>query len=181
MKTFIASILLAFAFTGSALSQSPSEITEAYFEAFKTGEYTRAAEFFSPAALKNFREMLNFSDALPEEEAKQFYSTFFGEGASKESVGKMSDAAFFSAFFSFVMKQAEAAGGVDFDKVEILGEVPEGENIVHVLTRSHISVGELEMEAMEVVSFEKSDGKWKVALSGKMKGMAAQLQKALGK
>lgn len=178
MKTLITNLLFALAFTAASLAQTASETAKAYFEVFKTGEYQKAAEFFSPQALKDFREMLDFTDLLPEEKTADFYSNIFEEDASVESVSKMTDAEFFGTFLSFVMKQAAAVGGINFDKVEILGEVPEGENTIHVLTRSRVTLGEMSLESMEVVSFEKIDGKWKALLSGKMKGMAAQIRKA---
>ncbi len=111
--------------------------------------------------------MLDFGDALPKEEAKQFYLTFFGEHASEETVSEMSDLDFFSQFLSFTTKQVEAAGEISFHKLEILGEIPEGDTIMHVLTRSNISVGDIEVESMEVISFRKIEGEWKALLSGK--------------
>ncbi len=111
--------------------------------------------------------MLDFGDALPKEEAKQFYLTFFGEHASEETVSKMSDLDFFSQFLSFTTKQVEAAGEISFHKLEILGEIPVGDTIMHVLTRSNISVGDIEVESMEVISFRKIEGEWKALLSGK--------------
>lgn len=179
MRATFTCFLLLLAFQFSAIAQSASDVAKSYFDVLQEGDYDKAATFFAPEALEDFREMLNFGDALPEEEAQQLYTTFFGAGATKQTVAEMSDVEFFSKFLSFVMQQASAAGNVNFDQVEILGEVPEGENIMHVLTRTHISAGEIKLEAMEVVSFTNSEGTWKTMLSGKMKGIGAQLKAAL--
>ena len=79
------------------------------------------------------------------------------------------------------MAQAEAAGGLNFDGMEVLGEVKEGANVAHVVMRNRVSVGEIEIEAMEVVSFKKVGKDWKALLSGKMKGLANQLRTAFNR
>lgn len=178
MKQVLAILSLSLCASVSSLGQSASERAKEYYEVFKSGEYGKAADFFAPQALADFREMMDFVDEIPVEGSAQFYSTFFGPGATKETVTALSDSEYFSGFLAFVMRQAEMAGGINFDGVEILGEIPEGEDVMHVLTRNRISMGEMEVEAMEVVSFQKVEGEWKTILSGKMKGMAAQLQKA---
>lgn len=178
MKIFAALSFLLILFASKASAQSASDAANDYFEVFKNGEYAKAADFFDPTALKDFREMLDLGDALPAEAAQQFYPILFGAGSTKESVAAMNDVEFFGGFLTFVMNQAAQAGQLNFDKVEILGEVPEGEDVVHVLTRSFVSMGAMEMESMEVISFRKVDDKWMAMLSGKMKGMAAQLRSA---
>lgn len=177
MKVLLQSLILSLVLTGSAFTQTATDAAKTYFEVLQSGEYDKLAALMKPAALKSFREMLTFDEAIPEEKLSHFYGTFFGEGADRKSVNAMSDVDYFAAFLSFVMKQASAAGGVKFDQVEVLGEVPEGK-LMHVVTRTKLSVGEIEMVGMEVISFEKVDGKWMTLLNGEMKGMAAQLQKA---
>lgn len=76
------------------------------------------------------------------------------------------------------MKQAEAAGGLNFDGIEILGEVKEGDDITHLVTRTTVSVGAIDMEAMEVVSLKKSGDEWRILMSGKIKGLPQQLRAA---
>ncbi|TPW17947.1 MAG: hypothetical protein FD130_457 [Halothiobacillaceae bacterium] len=123
--------------------------------------------------------MMDFIYEIPAEKQLHFLDTFFGAGATKESVSKLSDKEFFASFLGAAMAQAEAVGGINFGAMEVLGEVKEGNDIAHVVTRTKVSVGEVEVEAMEVVSFKKSGDSWKALMSGKMKGMANQLRAAL--
>jgi len=83
------------------------------------------------------REMLSFLSDLPDEVAPQILARFFGSGTTKETFKTMSDKDFFSSFFKWVMTQANQLGGIQFKQVDILGTVPEGENLRHVLTRTH--------------------------------------------
>lgn len=91
------------------------------------------------------------------------------------SAGLVLDVEFFASIFNFVMQQADQAGGINFEGVEILGEVKEGDNIAHLVTRNRVSVGEMEVEAMEVVSLKKNGEDWRMLMAGNIKGLPAQL------
>lgn len=160
-------------------AQTPSELAASYFEVLQREDYKTAASYFDEAMLKEFRGMMDFLKELPDNLSQDVYPQFFGEGQTKASVAALPDVEFFARFLGGIMAQAKAFGDVLLDKMEVLGEVPEGENVVHVLTRSRAKVGEMEIEGMEVISFHRVNGKWKALLSGKMKGMAAQLKTAL--
>ena len=91
----------------------------------------------------------------------------------------MSDSEFFASFLRAALAQAEAIGTIDFDDMEILGEVMEGPDLAHVVTRNTVSVGEVEVEGMEVVSCRKQGDEWKLLVSTQMKGLANQIRAAL--
>ena len=170
-----------FAVAPALADNTPSEAAKAYYETMKAKDYNGAAKLFDPEALKSFRGMLDFLTDLPDEEGAEVLVAFFGEGATKESVKKLSDSEFFASFFKGVMAQAEEEGGVDFGEVKVLGEVPEGPDVVHVVTRSKMGVGDLKIESMEVISFKKTEAGWKALLNGEMTGMAGQLKASFGK
>ena len=70
-------------------------------------------------------------------------------------------------------------GQRDFTKIEVLGAVPEGPSVQHVVTRTHVSVGSMSTQAMEVISFKKAGSTWKIMMQAKMKGMADQIRNAM--
>ena len=85
---------------------------------------------------------MSFISEVPDEVAPEVLTQFFGPGTTKETLKTMSDTDFFSSFLKRVMAQAEQLGGIQFEKVDILGTVPEGENLCHVLlTRTHTNIG----------------------------------------
>ena len=171
-------ILLFFAASPS-FADTASQAASDYFNVLKQKDYERAANYFDPVALAEFRQMMDFIYEVPDEVQQKVFTTFFGPGASKESINKMSDALYFAAFLRAIMAQAEKAGSIDFEKMEILGEVMEGEHVAHVVTRNRVKVGQIEVEAMEVVSFRKDGKQWKALMSGKIKGIPNQLRVAL--
>jgi hypothetical protein len=171
-------VIILVIFSNFAWAENPTERAEMYFSDIENRNYSAAAEHFDPVQLKEFREMMEFYKEIPTEAQAQFIKTFFSEEQTVESIAKLSDTEFFSGLFNFIMKQAEATGGVSFDGLEILGEVKEGQNISHLVTRNRVSIGELEVEAMEVVSMKKVGNEWRMMMSGKIKGLPQQIKAA---
>lgn len=160
-----------------SFAETASDRAKMYFEDLQQGKYKVAASHFDPSQLKEFRQMMEFYKALPEEHSKRFVQTFFGENQSVDKVAKLSDAEFFAGMLTFIMRQAQAAGGVDFNGFQVLGEVPEGE-VIHLVTRNQVSVGHISTEAMEVVSLKKNGDEWRMLMSGKVKGLPNQIKAA---
>lgn len=158
-----------------AWADSASAEAAAYFDALRQKDYARAAAHFDPAALREFSETTSFVKDLPPALQRDFLMAFFGPSATLASVDALSDAERFAAFLRVVM---ESAPGVVFHGVTVIGEVPEGEELRHVVTRSRVSASGIDLDAVEVISFRQSDGKWRVLMSGKMKGLAAQVRAA---
>ena len=161
-----------------AWAETPQQRAELYFSDIENLDFLGAASHFDAEQLKEFRGMMEFYKEMPEEAQTNFVQTFFGPDQSTESLENLSDLEFFSGLFSFIMKQAEAAGGLNFDGIEILGEVKEGDDITHLVTRTTVSLGAIDMEAMEVVSLKKSGEEWRILMSGKIKGLPQQLRAA---
>lgn len=163
----------------AAPAATPEELSRQYFQLLKGQRWSEIARLYDGSALADFRDMLSFLQELPDENASQALETFFGQGASRASVAALSDQEFFAGFFRGVMGQAARLGQLDFKRVDILGSVPEGTTVCHVVGRIHVGVGEITMESMEVISFRNNGDTWGILLQGKIKGMAQQIRKAL--
>ena len=174
----IASVVLLLS-SGSIYGATAPEITADFFKQLQQGNFEAAAGLFDPPALTEFRESLNIVNEAPALAQQQFRSAFFGAGATRDSIAKMSDVEFFASFLRVAIAQAEAQGSANFGGMEILGEVMEGPDVAHVLTRNRVSVGDFEVETMEVVSCRKRGDEWKLLVSSEMKGLANQFRSAL--
>lgn len=179
MKRIVVVFISLIALSSGALAATPEEISKAYFEMMKKRQWTEIAKLYDAAALKDFKDMMSFIVESPDETSSEVLETFFGTGTTKQAVKAMSDLDFFSSFLRGIMDQAAKVGQLDFKKVEVLGSIPEGESLRHVVIRTHMAMGEMSMESMEVVSFKKKDDKWGILLQGKIKGMAQQIRSAL--
>lgn len=150
MKHTIICLLLLIASAVGALSQTATETAEAYLNYLKQDEQSRAVALIEQDASTEYRGLFKFVKALPVEEAKSIYQALFG------------------------------ALQINFDEVEVLGEVREGDDIAHILIRSRIRSGNQELESLRVISCRRIDGTWRVMLTGKSKVIAVQTHKALG-
>ncbi len=74
------------------------------------------------------------------------------------------------------MGQVAMLGQLDFQSMDVLGSIPEGDDVRHVVIRTKIAVGEMTVEEMEVVSYKETEAGWKIQLQGKIKGMAQQMK-----
>jgi len=162
----------------SSYADTPEEIAVSYFDLLKQHQWAKAAELYDSLSLAEFKEMMSFLLEIPDENASQVLGSILGPGSTKASFKSMSDIAFFSIFLEKVMEQASKVGELQFDKVNVLGSIMEGDSVQHVLVRTNVSIGDVTLESMEVISFKKTGGDWKILMQGKIKGMAQQLRKA---
>ena len=179
MKTTDFALVLLLLTSTAAYGASATEATGEFFQHMKQKEFNAAAAMFDPSALTEFRQSLNIINEAPAQAQQQFREAFFGAEATVDSIAAMSDSEFFASFLRAALAQAEAIGTIDFDDMEILGEVMEGPDLAHVVTRNTVSVGEVEVEGMEVVSCRKQGDEWKLLVSTQMKGLANQIRAAL--
>ncbi len=181
LQSLIASVLSLFIFSYNLFAQTPEEISKSYFELLQKNNWDEIAKLYDAQTLKEFRKMMSFLQDIDNNEAcDQVRQVFFGPTVTKEAITKMTDQQFFFNLLQGIMKQAAQAGTLSFEKVDILGSIKEGEDVVHVVTRNYIGVGEMKMENMEVISYKKAGESWKILLSGKIKGMAQRIKKVIG-
>ena len=173
---FLVSVFLS----GFAWADTPEAVALAYFSDLESGNYAAAAEKFDPEQLAEFRTQMEFYKEIPLDAQSQFIQMFFGSADSVESIDKLTDVEFFSGLFVFMQRQVELAGRLSFDGIEILGSVEEGEDVSHLVTRNRVSVEEIEIEALEVVSLKKQGEKWYMMLQGQLKGLPQQLKIGFG-
>jgi hypothetical protein len=165
----------------AAYSQSASDAARNLLDAMKRKDYAAASAMYSPQALAEFRGMMGFLSEFPEEVEAGLYGGLFGPEVTPETIAKMSDTEYFAGFLTAVFSNIEdrIQAGIEFGDLQVLGEVAEGPNVAHVVTRTRAKVGEIEVEAMEVVSFTKASGAWQALMSGEIKGIPQQLRATL--
>jgi hypothetical protein len=168
-------VLLVFA-TAPAYAKSASETAKEFYNLLKQNNYSAAAEYYDPAALREFRKLMSFENEIPEGRRKIYFKTFFVPALTDDSISTLSDHDFFVSFWRGILTSERFSGEIKFDDVKILGVVMEGEDLAHVVIRNRISVAEHEVESVEVTTFGKFGSQWKVKMSGKLKVIALTLR-----
>lgn len=171
-------LLITILLPAPAPAATPEERTRAYFDAMKSKNWDDVAAVFHPKAATRFRELMGVAGETPEE-LSEFLSTVFGMEADAAQLEAMTDSEFFTMFFKTVMSQAETYGEITFGDLTILGSIPEGDGMIHVLARSRASMGELSTERVEVLSFIKDGETWGLDLQAEMEGIAQQMKQAM--
>ena len=171
-------LLILLLLTSAASAETPEERAELYFSDIESGNFSAVAKHFDPSQLKTFRSRMGFYKEIPARDQAEFIQTFFDAGQTVDSLDKISDSDFFAGLFKFTMRQAEAAGNLNFDGLEILGEVKEGSDVTHLVTKNRVRVGETNLEAMKVVSLKKNGKDWHIMMSEQIQGLPDQLKAA---
>jgi hypothetical protein len=101
----------------------------------------------------------------------------------------MSDEEFFNAVMKGIYALIGSVALMDYDSIDVIGCVEETEDMVHVVSRCQLNIGideedamefvPVTMEIMEVLSFEKVRGTWKMLLDPKIRALAQQIQRAM--
>ncbi len=164
--------------------KSEEFLAKLYFAKIQKHEWKEVAKLYDPEALKEFKSMMvspleEFSEEAPEEFASGLFEGIFGDEKTIEEIREMSDADFFSNFLSNSIEMASEVGGVNFKNLDIIGSVPEGDSIRHILARMYFEIGDMEFEKLEALSVKKIGDGWGIILQGQVKGMAAHFVKML--
>ncbi|HEU4799478.1 MAG TPA: hypothetical protein VFS94_02480 [Gemmatimonadales bacterium] len=96
---------------------------------------------------------------------------FFQGDETFDQLSSMSAARFFTAYMGGVFQRMRDEGNVRVDYA-VLGEVPEGNNLVHVVYRGRITAGDQTMSDVDILTLRRSPGGWKALLSGELRALA---------
>ena len=155
-------------------AESPESIAEEYFAAMQREGLTATVRFMHPDALAEFKTMmLPVYEAEAQAGESSLLSATFGPSSTLATVKESRPEAFMSAVMNLVIAQT-GAEQLSFDKIEILGVVPEMDQR-HVLTRISAEASGVGFAQIEVLSFLPFEDTWRLQLSLEMRGLAAAL------
>ena len=125
-----------------------------------------------PEALAAFksgvvRGLSQVTAAEDKAEAEKFFQ-------GNETFGQLSSLPpdrFFAAYMGGVFQRMRQEGDVRVNYA-VLGEVPEGSNLVHVVYRGRITAGDRSLSDVDILTLRRSPGGWKALLSGELRALA---------
>ena len=159
-----------------ANAKTATETARDYYDALEHEDYGSAATYFDPVALREFRSLMSLEKRITEGQKLFFFEEFFEPDLNDSSIEKLSDTDFFAAFLHGVLSSESFSQMLKYKNVEILGEIQEREDLAHVVTRQWISLGGNKTELIEVTSFNKVAGEWKIRMTGKLKSVAVMIR-----
>lgn len=169
--------------TSFAQQPSPEALARQQLDAVNRGDWPAYAASVHPKALSRMQDMMlpivDLAESKDARDGDQMRAALFG-GRSAADLKKMSPQQFFETFMSSISKFPGLADALKNARGDVLGHVKEGENMVHVVTRTSTTVpGVPTFTKMEVMSFERMGDQWKGLLSGDMELQLAQLMQQI--
>lgn len=183
MKKYIFNfmIILFIPLSVQALAKSASDTAIEFYNLVKQENYSAAAAYYDPVTLREFRQLLSFKNEITDKNKRLYFRTFFDPDLTDESIENLTDLEFFASFWRGVLSSDKFSQSINYKNVEILGEVKEKEDLAHVVTRNWVSIDENRVETVEVTSFNKIEGAWKIRMSGTLKSIAILLRQEFTK
>jgi len=127
----------------------------------------------SPQDLAAFRAQLlpNLKQAIEGKQRAEALA-MFAPAKSYEEIEKIPPERLFALYLGAVMKRVASAGPLDVQNT-ILGEVPEGDSLVHVVYRQRVRSGASSANNVAILSLRRTPGGWKVVLEAGQLGMGS--------
>lgn len=161
----------------------PEAVLREAYARMRAGDWNAAAEAFDPAALARFRALLEplfvAASAPADAEARgqenrdaMMLMLLFAPAKSVEEVRALSD----RELFARLMRGTMSLAGAELDEQVILGNVAEGRDLVHVVTRNTARMDQTTVSKVEAVTLQRTPQGWRLALTGEIEGLAETLQ-----
>lgn len=167
----------------------PEQVAREAYARMQAADWVGAAEIFDPEALKRFRELLapvfDVASGAGKEKAGQAQGSestgafmlwvLFAPATSVEEIKALSDREVFARIMANTMSLASA----ELEGQQVIGSVPEGTEMVHVVTRNVAKVETLSMTKVEAITLRRTALGWRLALTGDLEGLAETLQASI--
>lgn len=154
---------------------TPEEFARAYFTALRDRGAPVVVEFIHGDEMTKFKDIFV---VLMEKEAaegkREFVSGLFGEQATLAEVKVLSPKEFMSAFMQKASRMISSMG-FTFEKLEVLGFIPEGD-MAHVVARIEVGLWPAAIKRMEVISMKRDGAEWKLMLPKQFDSLLLMVQ-----
>lgn len=164
---------LALATAMNAGAASPTDVVSQSFAVTKKGDWAAYTQMTHPEALAAAKRM--FRAVVAVDTTGRVGDLFFGVN-SLEQFDALSDAAAYTALWQNLTTKLPVLGdAIRSAEDSIIGTVPEGADVVHVVCRESASTQGISMSKVSVITVKKSGEDWKLMLAGNFDGLAARL------
>ena len=159
-------------------AQSPQVIANITMAAAKKGDWATYTRHMHPDALAKAKRM--FGAVVAADASGRARKLFFGVEDMK-SYDALSDSACFTALMTNLTEHMPAFGeAMKNAEFHVIGTLPEGKDLVHVVYRTDTKAEDLEVTRTSVLSLRRYKDEWRMLLAGNIEGLAARLSQMAG-
>jgi hypothetical protein len=178
IKTMITKIFLCLFFCLPVFAQeTPEAVAKAYLAASTEMDWAKAANFLDPEALAKLKGM--FSEVIKMDKKNEAGKELFGLKNNAEFEQLSGEQVFVKLISVLTSIVPEMKSMLSQAENTILGQVPEGSDVAHVIYRMKMKFGEGSLSKVTVMSMKKSGSTWRVLLTQEMEGSITAMAESL--
>jgi hypothetical protein len=150
----------------------PETVARAWFDASRNQDWDRASSIVDLNALITFRnDMIPMLLSAKKGKQRDDVFTMF-QVKSLAELSQLDPRSFFARLMRFSMGQHPGmAEEMEQSSVLFVGSVAESQDVVHLVYRMRTQHKSLTSLSVQVISLQRTGGKWYVLLTGEMKGL----------
>ena len=178
-------LLLSCSGGGNTTGGEATEVATRAQDAFRQADWETYASWMHPEALDRFESILRpvFDAVIQVDSTGNMPEEFkwFDRTINTQEFLNMTPKDFFA--FSMAELVAAVPGLGDAMKgstMEVIGEIPEGDTLVHVVVRTSAEAMGMGMTEVSVLTTRKSEGEYRLMLSGQIEGLAMTIARGMG-
>lgn len=173
----IAVALAAAPAAAQAPAETPEQVAQQYLQATRDTDWARVAGLLHPDALAQLHGFFAPILQCQTPEAAEARRQIFGITSSVQAARTSDSALAVSLFRGAAGGQRGMASVLRTARLQVLGDVPEGRDTVHVVSRLSLTYDSLQVTEMEVVSLARSGPTWRVLLKSDFTALAVALRR----
>ncbi|MCC7143968.1 MAG: hypothetical protein IT349_17860 [Candidatus Eisenbacteria bacterium] len=162
--------------------EAPDLFVDRYIAATRAMEWDSVAAMMHSTALSDFKQLMRPA-VIADSSGEMSHLLFDVVGAA--AYDSLPPARVFSRLMRSLVTlnplMGEALAGAE---AKVIGAVPEGDDLVHVIYRIGVGVGvgdsALAVTKLEVISLRREAGGWRSLLTGNVQGLAEVLRQSVG-
>lgn len=172
MLTIAVTSLLAAPLVAQQGAGAPKAVAQRVLNALAAHNASAFAADMHPEAMAAFKDAVSRSlDQLSTDAERQQAEEFFQGNETLDQIKALPPERFFGAYMGGVFKRMQQNGDVRM-RYQILGQVPEGTDLMHIVYRATISRGDRAVSDVSLLTLRRSPGGWKALLSGDLRNLA---------
>ncbi len=164
MRRYLVVLMLIFPMNLHAKSDSPENLLGRYLDHIDNSRWDQIHSLTYPPDIENLKQLIlriiRFENQFEESRVQQI---IFGEKVSNE-VAAQRDSFFYLARSLEQLALALRQEGFELKGHEIIGDVKEGRDRIHLLTRITLEQGGRTIDSMQIYSFQRRDRQWYMEL-----------------
>jgi len=177
-------LTLACSSGSKATSGQAAEVANQAYDAFRQSDWAAYAGWLSPGALERYESILRpaFDVMVQVDSAGNVPETFkwYDSTINTEDFMNMEPPAFFAYSMNELTKAVPGLSqALQGSTMEVLGEVPEGDSLVHVVIRTQAEAMGVGMSEVSVMTVSKSDGEYRLMLPSQIEGLAQAVARGM--